>query len=166
MEVYSSETSQWYTADPLPEPCYVMSSDIADTWYQLGGNGPKNGMSTVLYTPLTDLIQKATSLTHQSATPMSVWKTLPDTPLLGSAAASLSESLLAVGGYDDISVSPAVYNFLQNTNSWVRVTGDLPEPRYNCSAVLLSSNQVLVAAGFGVKYGLETKTVFLGSSTS
>ena len=47
VEVYSSETSQWYTADPLPVPCWVMTSvTIADTWYQLGGN---DGMSTVLY---------------------------------------------------------------------------------------------------------------------
>ena len=167
VEVYSSETSQWHTADPLPVPCWVMTSvTIADTWYQLGGNGPQNGMSTVLYAPLTALIQKATSPTQQSASHMSVWKTLPDTPLLGSAAASLSGNLVAVGGYDDISVSPAVYNFLPDTNSWVRVTGDLPEPRYNCTAVLLSTNQVLVAAGYGVKYGPETKTVFLGSSTS
>ena len=70
-----------------------------------------------MYAPLTDHIQKATSPTHQSASHMSVWKTLPDTPLLGSAAASLSGSLLAVGGYDDISVSPAVYNFIPDTNS-------------------------------------------------
>ena len=97
---------------------------------------------------------------------MSVWKTLPDTPLLGSAAASLSGNLLALGGYEDITVSTAVYTFLTNTNSWVRTTGDLPEQRYSCTAVLLSSNQLLVAGGLGVKYGPEMKTVFLGSTTS
>ena len=97
---------------------------------------------------------------------MSVWKTLPDTPLLGSAAASLSGNLLAVGGHEDISVSPAAYTFLTNTNSWVRMTGDLPEQRYSRTVVILSSYQLLVAGGLGVKYGPEMKTVFLESTTS
>ena len=74
-------------------------------------------------------ITKATSPALQSANRISVWKTLPDTPLVESAAASLSGSLLAVGGWDDKTpVSPAVHVFLPLTNSWVRVTtGDLPE---------------------------------------
>ena len=168
VEVYSSKTSQWHTADPLPVPCVVMTSvTIADTWYLLGGVGTDgNGLTTVLHTPLTDLIQKATSPTHQSASHMSVWKTLPDTPLLLSAAASLSGSLLAVGGFNyKKGISTAVHVFLPLTNSWVRVTtGDLPEPRYNSAVVQLSSNQVLVVGGGDnrVKY---TKTVFLGSIT-
>ena len=66
--------------------------------------------------------------------------------LKSSAAASLSGNLLAVGG-NNVSTpsSSAVYIFFPLTNSWVRVTtGDLPKPRYNCTAVQLSSNQVLV----------------------
>ena len=167
LEVYSSETSQWHTADPLPVPCGGMTSvTIADTWYQLGGGGTDDkALTTVLYTPLTSLIQKATSPTHQSATPMSVWKTLPDTPLVGSAAASLSGNLLAVGGWDESSTSEAVHIFFPLTDSWVRVTiGDLPEPCYGCTAVQLSSNQLLVVAGVDDQKR-PTKTVFLGSIT-
>ena len=169
VEVYSSETSQWYTADPLPVPCGFMTSvTIADTWYQLGGGGGTDGkdITTVLYTPLTTLIQKATSPTYQSASHMSVWKTLPDTPLKLSAAASLSGNLLAVGGKSDSTPSsPALYVFLPLTNSWVRVTtGDLPEPRYNCTAVQLPSNQLLVVGGNDNQDKL-IKTVFLGSIT-
>ena len=95
VEVCNSETSQWHTADPLPVPCGLMTSvTIADTWYLLGGVGTDDkDLTAVLYTPLTTLIQKATSPTHQSASSMSVWKTLPDTPLVGSAAASLSGNL-------------------------------------------------------------------------
>ena len=168
VEVYSSETSQWYTADPLPVPCVGMTSvTIADTWYQLGGVGTDmKRIHTVQYAPLTSLIQKATSPTHQSASPMSVWKTLPDTPLLGSAGASLSGSLLAVGGRNDKTPSsPAVHIFLPLTNSWVRITtGDLPEPRYACTAVQLSSNRLLVVGGKDDQKK-RTKTVFLGSIT-
>ena len=169
VEVYSSETSQWHTAEPLPVPCGGMTSvTIADTWYQLGGGGGSGckDITTVLYAPLTALIQKATSPTHQSASHMSVWKTLPDTPLKRAAAASLSGSLLAVGGYNvSTPSSPALYIFLPITNSWVRVTtGDLPEPRYNCTAVQLSSNQLLVVGGRDDQDN-RTKTVFLGSIT-
>ena len=163
VEVYSSETSQWHTADPLPVPCGGMASvTIADTWYQLGGNGT----DAILYAPLTTLIQRATSPTHQSASHKSVWKTLPDTPLKVSAAASLSGNLLAVGGLNDSTPSsPALYAFLPLTNSWVRVTtGDLPEPRYVCTAVQLPSNQLLVLGGRDDHRKL-TKTVFLGSIT-
>ena len=168
VEVYSSETSQWHTADPLPVPWGAITSvTIIDIWYQLGGSGTDGeDLTTVLCAPLTALIQKATSPTHQSASPMSVWKTLTDTPLRTSAAASLSGSLLAVGGYNLITPSSsAVYVFFPLTNSWVRATaGDLPEPCYACTVVQLSSNQVLVVGGFNDQDKL-TKTVFLGSIT-
>ena len=97
---------------------------------------------------------------------MSVWKTLPDTPLKRSAAASLSGSLLTVGGYvDNIPASQAVYLFIPLTNSWIRVTtGDLPEPCYDCTAVQLLSNQLLVVGGRDDQEEY-TKTVFLGSIT-
>ena len=167
VEVYSSETSQWHTVDPLPLPCVGMTSvTIADIWYQLGGVGTDEHITIVMYTPLTTLIQKATSPTHQSASHMSVWKTLPDTPLVESAAASLSGNLLAVGGYKVRTPSSrALYVFFPLTNSWVRVTtGDLPEPCYACTAVQLSSNQLLVVGGCD-NQDKCTKTVFLGSIT-
>ena len=168
VEVYSSETSQWHNADPLPVPWAGMSSvTIADTWYQLGGTSTDDeDLTTVLYVSLTTLAQKATSPTLQPASPMSVWKTLPDTPLNLSAAASLSGYLLAIGGWDDNTpASPAVYIFFPLTNSWVRVTtGDLPEPRYNCTAVQLSSSRLLVVGGKDDQEK-RTKTVFLGSIT-
>ena len=168
VEVYSSETSQWHTADPLPVPCRGMTSvTIAGTWYLLGGGGADSkNVLTVLCAPLADLIQKATSPTHQSASHTSVWKTLPDTPLKWSTAASLSGSLLAVGGYKvSTPPSPALYVFFPLTNSWVRVTtGDLPEPRCVCTTVQLSSNQLLVVGGRDDQ-NKYTKTLFLGSIT-
>jgi len=63
LEMYSSETSQWYTADPLPGLYFSMSSiTIADTCYLLGGNGADgNPVDTVLCASLTTLVQKAIS---------------------------------------------------------------------------------------------------------
>ena len=168
VEVYSSETSQWYTADPLPAHCYGMSSvTIAGTCYLLGGADADNkGITTVLYASLTSLIQKATSRTHQSASHTSVWKTLPDTPLKRSAGASLSGNLLAVGGNNTKTTFPVINIFFPLTNSWVRVTdGDLLEPRHSCTAVQLSSNTMIVIGGRDNKANKRTKTVFIGTIT-
>ena len=166
VEVYNSETSQWHTADPLLIPCMATTSvTIADTWYQLGAQGTDGeNITTVLYTPLTDLIQKPTSPTDQSASHTSVWKTLPDTPLKLSTVATLSGNLLALGGWDDKTpASPAVHIFYPSADSWVRATtADLPEPRYACTAVQLPSNQLLVVGGYNTQDKC-TKTVFLGS---
>ena len=165
VEVYSSETSQWHTADPLPVPCKLVTSVIiADTWYLLGGIGSGGkSLTTVQYVPLTTLIQKATSPTHQSASHISVWKTLPDT-LKRSAASSLSGNLLAVGGYNNKTpASPAVHIFFPYTNSWVRTTtGDLPVSRWACTVVQLSSNRLLVVGGTDDQ-DKPTNTAFLGS---
>jgi len=167
VEVYCSETSQWYAADSLPAPYYGMSSiTIADTCYLLGGGDAiDNATDTVLYASLTSLIQKATSPTHQSASHTSVWKTLSDTPLKLCAAASLSGNLLAVGGHDTITTFPVINIFFPLINSWVRVTnGDLPQPRDLCTAVQLSSNVLIVIGGRDNQKN-NTKTVFTGSVT-
>ena len=166
VEVYSSESSQWYTADPLPAPYYWMSSvTIADTCYLLGGRDDDNDVATVLYAHLTSLIQKATSPAHQLASYTSVWKTLPDTPLKRSAAASLSGHLLAVGGRDSVTTTSAVHVFIPFTNSWVSVMdGDLPQPRHACTAVQLSTNTMIVIGGKDNQNKL-TKTVFIGTIT-
>ena len=186
VEVYCSETSQWYTADPLPAPYYWMTSvTIAGTCYQLGGiNANNNHVATVLYASLTSLVQKTTSPTHQSASHTSVWKTLPDTPLKACAAASLSGHLITVGGWKgktstaalafrfvamqvgvSLPVFPRLYTFLPFTNSWVKTMNwDLPQPRNGCTAVQLSSNTMIVIGGRDRQTNL-TKTVFIGTVT-
>ena len=60
---------------------------------------------------------------------------------------------------------PAVNIFLPLTNSWVRImTGDLPQPRYSCTAVQLSSNTMIVIGGRD-NQDKDTKTVFIATVT-
>ena len=176
VEVYTTETSQWHTTDPLPVPCWLMSSaTIADTAYLLGGvTTDQKPTSTVLYAPVASLIQRATSRPQQSASAArpdsisSAWKTLRDTPLVASAAASLGGILLAIGGcdHDDQDKTlPAVHVYSPATSAWVRVgSGDLPEPRYFCTAVELSANRVLVIEGQNENMDVMN-TVYIGSFT-
>ena len=157
VEVYTTETSQWHTTDPLPFPCYMMSSaTINNTAYLLGGltiDSSVQPTQAVMYASIDSLIQIATSHSQQSAGPdstSSAWKTLRDTPLERSAAASLGGTLLAVGGRDDDSEAlPAVHLHCSTTSTWIRVeSGDLPQPQYGCTAVELPGNRLLVIGGY------------------
>ena len=165
VEVYSSETSQWYTADPLPRPCCLMTSvTIGSNVFLLGGAGVDNqSIISPFHAVVAMLIERAVSpIQHPTTT--SVWKTLPDTPLRMSAAATLSGSLMAVGGIDDNGTAqPAVHVFTPFTNKWVRIqSGDLPAARYLVTAVQLPNNRVMVVGGRD-KDRNKTSTNFIGS---
>ena len=175
VELYTTETSQWHTTDPLPVPCMGMSSaTINNTAYLLGGmTTDSKFIKNVSYVPVASLIQRATSHPQQSASAArpdstsSAWKTLRDTPLVRSAAAGLVGMLLAVGGIDDQrDILPAVHVYSPATSTWIRVqSGDLPEPRYYCAAVELAGNRILVVGGCDQDEEVMN-TVFLGSLIS
>ena len=187
VEVYSSKTSQWHTADPLPAPYSSMPLVvITDTCYLLGGDNDNNKtVATVLYASLTSLVQKATSPTHRSTSHTSVWKTLPDTPLIGSAPVSLSGHLVTVGGYKGntsyaalilrafatitmgytIPVVPEVHAFFPDTNFWVRLMiAELPVPLFGCAAAQLSPNTMIVIGGCDTHFNY-LKTVLMATVT-
>ena len=175
VEVYTTQTSQWHTCstDPLPIPCWAMSSAIiTNTGYLLGGFATDDtSTKTVLSASIPSLIQKATSHPQQLASAArpdstsSAWKTLQDSPLKMSAAASLGGMLLTVGGWKDQEKSPAVHVYSPTTNSWIRVkSGDLPEPINSCTAIELSGNRLLVIGGQN-KTDKRSDAVFLGSFT-
>ena len=168
VEVYTTSTSQWSTTDPLPIACASMSSvTIADTCYLLGGVDDQDiTIKTVLYAPISSLVQRARSQQAASSSqPDSVWKTLPDTPLVRSAAASLGGCLLAVGGRNGQETLSAVHIFIPLTNSWVRVnSGDLPQPRNFCTAAQLPDNKLIVIGGRDMECK-RSNTVFMGSIT-
>ena len=173
VEVFTTETSQWHTTDPLPVPCkYMSSATINNTGYLLGGlTTDSKPTQTVLYAPVASLIQRATSHPQQSASTArpdstsSAWKTLHDTSLKRSAAASLGGMLLAVGGKHQGETLPAVHVYSPATSTWIRVeSGDLPEPRSACTAVELSANRFLVIGGEDGAHHAKT-SVFLGSVT-
>ena len=165
VEVYSSQTSQWYTADPLPHPCWLITSvTIGNNVFLLGGSDVNNRyIRFPFHADIATLIERAVS-PIQHLTTTSVWKTLPDTPLWGSIAATLSGSLLAVGGCDDNGTAQAaVHVFTPFTNKWVRIqSGDLPAAQCLANAVQLPNNRVMVVGGKD-KDRNKTSTNFIGS---
>ena len=91
VEVYSSTTSQWHTADPLPKACTLMSSvTINESGFLMGGGDADNRpINSPFCVDMATLVDRATSpIRYRNTT--SPWKTLPDTPLTVSTVAPLS----------------------------------------------------------------------------
>ncbi len=170
VEVYTVQTGQWHTADPLPIPCaFMTATTIADTCYLLGGKtNATTPVKTVLCTSIPSLVQKATSppqqSTHQDGS-YSLWNTLPDAQLKRFTAASLSGLLLVIGGFDDQDQnSSAIHVFNPPTNSWVRLSGDLPTAAYAATAITLPDNRLLVCGGYDHdNENKNLKTVYMGN---
>ena len=100
----TTESLQWYQAESLPHPCFqVSSATIGNMCYLLGGftKGVKPSKK-VFSVCLDHLISQAVSQcvpANASAPPtLSLWQSLPDTPLICSTALAFSGALLAVGG--------------------------------------------------------------------
>ena len=154
-DIFKPDTSQWYRADPLPIACNDISLvAIGNTCYALGGfNGSQ--LNQALYASVDDLLGNAVpanQTTHSgSSDTQSAWKTLPNTPTYGPAAAVLAGNLLAIGGNetsDGGAAKKAVYMYSPSNNSWIYIS-DLPAPRANTAAAVLSSTEVLVIGGWG-----------------
>ena len=168
VDIFKSDTSQWYRTDPLPKACCNISLvAIGNTCYALGGYDGSH-LNQALYASVDDLLGNAVpanQTTHSgSSDTQSVWKTLPNTPTYRPAAAMLAGNLLAIGGdetFEGGADKKEVYMYSPSTNSWIYVS-DLPAPRSMTAAAVLSSTEVLVIGGWG---GHRVNTVYKGTLT-
>ena len=148
IEVFKSETSQWYTAAPLPVAClYPQSTIINDTCYLVGQGYPREKL--IMCASLPSLFQSATPHNQPSpdAQQQSVWTMLPDLPHRCSALTSINiggGTLVALGGWDDEgSLSHDVHAYNPSTKSWM-IVGSLPQACFDATAELLPSGQVIL----------------------
>ena len=169
VEVFRLDTSQWYRTDPLLTAYRNMSLvAIGNTCYALGGyNG--SHLNQALYASVDDLLHNAVpanQTTHSgSSDTQSAWKTLPNTPAYGPAAAVLAGKLLAIGGKETSkggADKKEVYMYSPSTNSWINIS-DLPAPRSFTAVAVLSSARVLVIGGWNEREGVNT--VYQGTLT-
>ena len=131
VEIFKSETLQWYKTNPLPMACRDISLvAMGNTCYALGGFQYKMvaaNLNQALYASVDNLIchavpaDQATYSGSSDTIAQSAWKTLPNTPNYQPTAALLAGNLLAIGG-NEKSVSGAqkdVYAYSPSTNSWI-----------------------------------------------
>ena len=162
VEIFKPDTSQWYRTDPLPTACCNMSLvAIGNICYALGGHGSFNSrLNQALYASVDDLLGNAVpanQTTHSgSSDTQSAWKTLPNTPTYGPAAAVLAGNLLAIGGEK----TKEIYLYTSQTESWTYI-GSLPcDLKEFGSVVSLSSLDILVIANGGKSVYKGTPSIF------
>ena len=159
VEIFSSDTSQWFTAQPLPMPIHLLSPTIiGDTCHLIGGLKSERGRSF----PCDISVTASLPL---SCTQSTVWKNIHPCPLAGSAAVELDGQLVAVGGTTQERAHTSVHVYIPSSDSWRELAdSDLSLPLYRSEATQLSAEQLIVVGGRG---GDETRTitkyVFIGS---
>ena len=156
VEIFRSDILQWYKTGHLPvRGCLISLVAIGSTCYALGGWNSSH-LNRALYASVDDLLGNAvpanqTTSRRGSSDTQSVWKTLPNTPTYRPTAAVLAGNLLAIGGKKTQAAGGAdkneVYMYCPSTNSWIYIF-DLPAPRSDTGAAVLSSTEILVVGGF------------------
>ena len=153
VEIFKSDTSQWYRADPLPSACCDTSLvAIGNTCYALGGfNG--SSLNHAFYASIDDIFGNAVpanQTTHIGMPSSKTWNTLPNTPTYRPAATVVAGSLFAIGGLQTSKGGAdmrEVYIYSSSTNSWVYIS-DLPTPRACTVVAVLSPTEVLMIGGW------------------
>ena len=157
VEVFSKETSQWHTTEPLPFRWWNPSPLLINNrWYLLGGAAEGEDFSNRAVCAHVDLLlQKALprdqASTDRDSTNNSAWEVLPNTPHYAPATATFGASLLAVGGTttNEYPENPqtAVHVYSPCTNAWIHIS-DLPSPRMWTATAMLSPTELLVICGW------------------
>ena len=101
VEILDTSRSQWYNAEPLPEPCVLQQSTrILDTIYFLGSSSSMpvfqkpSSPSHLFRASISTLVSAATSKCEAATL---TWEKLPDTPFLCAGLVAYDNSLLAIG---------------------------------------------------------------------
>ena len=174
VEIYSSEYSQWYRAEPLPLACIGMTSAIIqENCYLLGGftdtdfDHPTRTVFTVSLPKIVEDTLIRSGVMNSSGSLDSpvhkAWQTLPDAVRYAATAASVGGCLIAIGGSDEKleHKSGALHVFSPLTNSWLRLD-DIPVMCFACAVARLPRGELMIIGGMGHDEEDALKTVFRG----
>ena len=153
VEIMDTINKQWYTGPPTPTAWTSMkTATVGDTCYFMGGYTSEKGE---FFATITNKVYSVSlsALTSQLLNPKSatkgkgqIWKEVSKLQVFLSTPLSINGSLLALGGRKDHEVMTAIYLYQPETREWVKV-GDLPPQHYQCTSVMISDREILVAGG-------------------
>ena len=155
VEIMNTVTEQWYTGPPTLIAWEDMKTVVVDDiCYFMGGyieDGDANSVYSIsLPVLVSHLFSQFISDSSVKDTPWDtqIWKELPQLPVECAAPLSTSGSLLAVGGVDeDGEAVNALHLYQPDAGKWVKVA-DMPTPRYACTCIMTSDDELLVAGGY------------------
>lgn len=171
VEIFKLDTLLWYRTDSLPIARQNVSLILTGKMcYALGGwSGSR--LDQAVSASVDDLLGNAVHIpanetndsSGSSSNAQSAWKTLPNTPTFGPAAAIIAGNLLAIGGDETSGGRGAdmkgVYMYSPSTKTWIHIS-DLPAPRSLAAIAILSSTDILVIGGY---FGGKVNTVYKGT---
>ena len=166
VEVFSRNMNQWYKSQPLPFPCYNMSSTVIHGYcYLLGGYDQFTFTDKVVYASLASLLDAATTPGVSKPKEKSLWKNLEhNIPYNCAAAANLGGCLLAIGGIRTFG-SAKVCIYSQLKKSWVKLTYLLRDDAYLGPAVAELANSKLLIIGGATSNFQPKASVYKGIIT-
>ena len=143
VEIMDTINKQWYTGPPTPVSWYSMkTATVGDTCYFMGEYGLSDKVYSVSLSTLTFQLLNPKSATKGKG---QIWKEVSGLQVCKSTPLSINGSLLALGGWKDHAVT-AIHLYQPETGEWVKV-GDLPPQHYQCTSVMISDREILVAGG-------------------
>ena len=157
VEILDTELRQWSSAASLPHPMNRASiTECEDLLYLLGGydqNGDR--ILSVLTSSITDLLHQQ----QETANQPTAWRQATDAPYYLSTAVSVGGQLLAIGGSDAHGKdTSAIVAYDPTSDSWQDM-GHMATPRWHPLVVVLPSNQLIVAGGYGGETKVEIGNV-------
>ena len=153
VEVYKSDTTQWYKVDSLPTVCQHISTIAHGSlcFILAKCNGTNGKVTKGFHASADDLIQNAVPAgLIQARNTQSLWKELLNVPSYKPAAAILDGHLIALGGWKtskERARKREIYAYSLSLNSWIYI-GDLPAPRSSIAVAILSRSEFMVMGGY------------------
>ena len=140
VEVMNTETLQWSTATPLPQPVLCAPGAVCgDHVYILSLRDRTKPMYTCR---VGALIQSC-----RSRPTADVWNKVAAPPVTKTTCVSILGRLLTIGGMDSYDKpTTAVYMYNPDSDSW-EVISHITTSRYLCFAAVLPNNQLMMVGG-------------------
>ena len=150
VEIFMPHISQWHKASPAPSPLYNRTTTVINNKCFIAEYS-----STKVYQLCVSLQQ---TTTDSSNTPQVIteWTNICDLPRSGCGLGSINGCLLAVGGGVWPNYITTIHGFSPIANTW-KTVGELPEPRCDCTTVLLPTGELLVMGGGDGPYSFTNK---------
>ena len=152
VEVFNSNSEQWFTACCLPRPFDSATATIYGDQLFLAGGSDENTARCVLSCSLGRLLESCRPAVPgsggQASRESGVWNRICDLPYYHMTTVRFGDHLLAVGGNEKSRSLPssAVFVYDRMTDAWIEI-GHLERPRSSCFAVSLPRNEVMVVGG-------------------
>ena len=157
VEIMDTIIKQWYTGPPTPTGWTRMkTATVGDTCYFMGGYtrfaGPIDKVYSVSLSTLTSQLLDPKSNQGE----MSIWKEVSGLQVSKPTPLSINGSLVALGGWEDGEAVTSIHFYQPETDEWVKV-GDAPHQHYQCTSMMISDREILVAGGVDELFGMRLK---------